>query len=104
MANHAANLRDSLATSAKAFANHEKVPYYTSLGKRPAILFHPFEKDRRHGNFTQRAYARIRKNVEWQDRLCKPHPQRSALPEKWRQTACESDSCNSSDALLMNLF
>ena len=54
--------------------------------------------------FCRTAYRAILKNESWRKRLEKVHSQaRSSLPRedrRWR----ELDSCNSSDALLMNIF
>ena len=58
----------------------------------------------RHGNFIDDSYAAILAKPIWATRLEKPHPRRSALPEKWRDDARELDSSNSSDTLLMNCF
>ncbi len=61
-----------------------------------------FKKDQSkdiHGNFLNSAYRNILGKENWRVRLDKPHPY---FPRK--QEVKELDSCNSSDALLMNIF
>jgi hypothetical protein len=62
------------------------------------------EENAEHGNFLPASYRAILKNDRWHKRLAKPHTSAyQALPReglRWR----ELDSCNSSDALLMNIF
>lgn len=68
------------------------------------MLFEPFDDGARHGSFADESYAAILANPDWRNRLSKPHTQRHVLPEERRDRARELDSCNSSDALLMNFF
>jgi hypothetical protein len=68
------------------------------------VLFASVDGGARHGSFADESYAAILADHAWHARLDKPHAQRYALPEERRATACELDSCNSSDALLMNFF
>ena len=57
-----------------------------------------------HGNFLKETYRAILKEESWGRRLEKVHTQaRSSLPRRDRRWR-ELDSCNSSDALLMNIF
>jgi len=62
------------------------------------------EENAEQGNFLAASYRAILKNDRWHKRLAKPHTSAyQALPRegfRWR----ELDSCNSSDALLMNIF
>jgi hypothetical protein len=57
-----------------------------------------------HGNFIRESYAAIRAHPAWRTRLEKRHTHSRTLPELYRDTAAELDSCMSSDALLMNFF
>ncbi len=103
MTNWALNLRIELARRAREFAAAESVPHYESRGTSPTILF-PTETGKSHGNFAELSYRAILANPSWSARLDKPHTQRRALPEDRQADARELDSCNSSDALLMNCF
>jgi hypothetical protein len=73
-----------------------------SYGEQPVVCYLPSETE--HGNFLPETYRAIRQHQNWSKRLEKVHTQgRSGLPKngyRWR----ELDSCNSSDALLMNVF
>lgn len=75
-----------------------------SYGTPPVVCYLPCEDGVTHGNFAPAAYRAILKNESWNKRLGKVHSlARSWLPRedrRWR----ELDSCNSSDALLMNIF
>ena len=98
-------LRKELADRAERFANANGLTYYRSCGKKdPTILFPGESTTSRHGNFNDKSYAAILAKKSWADRLKKPHSQRWALPQDWREDAKELDSSNSSDALLMNCF
>jgi hypothetical protein len=73
-----------------------------SYGTSPVVVYEP-DGDR-HGNFHPASYAHIVEYEAWRKRLSKVHTSaRVALPKADR-TWCELDSCNSSDALLMNVF
>jgi hypothetical protein len=97
-------LRRELAQRAQAYADKHGMSCYSSLGTDPAVLFVPSEDGMRHGNFLDETFAAIGANPAWARRLHKAHAQRSALPVERRTEAMEPDSCNSSDALLMNVF
>jgi hypothetical protein len=58
----------------------------------------------RHGNFIDASYQAICREPTWNARMQKVHSQVHALPPEKRPSARELDSCNSSDALLMNCF
>lgn len=96
-------LRTQLASLAKRYAETRGIPHYFSLGPNPAVMFEPYDGDR-HGNFLEASYRAILAHPSWRRRECKPHPRRRALPVEKRRQAKELDSCNSSDALLMNVF
>ena len=62
-----------------------------------------FKKDHNkniHGNFLESSYGNILRKEGWRARLEKPHP---SFPGT-KQQVKELDSCNSSDALLINIF
>jgi hypothetical protein len=75
-----------------------------SYGAQPVICYMPSEDGGCHGNFMSASYQAICEDAGWSRRLEKVHTQaRHWLPRedrRWR----ELDSCNSSDALLMNIF
>jgi hypothetical protein len=101
-------LRATLSKLAKKYAeNRCPGSYYYSVGKRdPVVMFEEYQEtgETHHGNFFHDSYKAILANPEWRDRLRKPHQRKSDLPPEKRETAMETDSCNSSDALLMNVF
>jgi hypothetical protein len=97
-------LRCELSARNRAFARGSKLLHVESLGSTPAILYPPYEGEVRHGNFIEKSYAAIMGKAAWQHRLSKTHAQaRTCLPRDGRAWK-ELDSCNSSDALLMNIF
>ena len=102
--NWATALRADLQQRARAFADQRELPYYLSRGEPPAVLFERLPDGSRHGNFHPDAWAAILANHTWRRRIDKPHAQRGALPPEKAEGARELDSCNSSDALLMNCF
>lgn len=97
-------LRRELSTRARRWGEEEGFEFYESLGQHPVVLFPPSTEGASHGNFGRRAWAAISADPDWHARICKPHSRRSALPPEWADGARELDSCNSSDALLMNCF
>lgn len=100
----AALLRRELCARAELYANEYKLPHCLSYGDVPVIAFEPCDDGTRHGNFLPETYRAILDNPNWRKRLTKAHAQaRTSLPKSDRRW-CELDSCNSSDALLMNVF
>lgn len=97
-------LRAELARRAKESARDRGVEFYESLGSAPTVLFERDASGDMHGNFHPDSWRAICANPDWRRRLDKAHPQSSALPQTRRASAKELDSCNSSDALLMNCF
>jgi len=81
------------------------VEHYES--KTGVILF-PQSGDNKdamyYGNFQQNSLEVILADASYKGRLKKVHSRRSGFPSPHNKTACELDSCNSSDALLMNIF
>jgi len=102
-------LRRELSALARSYAKHHGLPGYASNGEVPAVLFIDYDVigerwGRRHGNFLDASYERITGDSAWAARLRKTHTQRHALPVEYCDAALEPDSCNSSDALLMNVL
>jgi len=97
-------LRSQLSHLNRQFAIQHGIPFYESLGTPSTIMFRSFADGARHGNFLDSSYIAILNNNEWKRRLLKPHARKNALPETEGTNACELDSSNSSDALLMNVF
>jgi hypothetical protein len=93
-----------LSQRAKDYANAGSVAFYQSLGPSPVILFPADSSRRTHGNFIAESYRAALGSGPWAQRLGKAHAQRHALPDDRQADAKELDSCNSSDALLMNCF
>jgi hypothetical protein len=101
--NWSAALRAELARRAADIGVSSGLPHYRSKGRNPTVLFEPTTGGR-HGNFHDSSYRAAKSNAKWARRLEKPHPQAAtALPADHAE-ACELDSSNSSDALLVNCF
>lgn len=97
---HASLLRRELCERAHSFAQKHGLPFELSYGGAPAVLYWPVGV--LHGNFFPGSYCEIQARAAWKKRLTKVHTSDS-IPRgehRWR----ELDSCNSSDALLMNVF
>lgn len=98
-------LRRELSERNQAFARMYALPHHLSYGAVPTVAYEPFENGTRHGNFLDASYRAILADRECLRRLTKTHTQaRRSLPQNDRGFWCELDSCNSSDALLMNVF
>jgi hypothetical protein len=100
----AAELRYELSWRNREYARRLNLPHCESYGDPPAICYLPFANSQGHGNFLPESYQAMMKHESWRKRFEKRHSQaRSCLPRAdraWRGL----DSCNSSDALLMNIF
>lgn len=98
-------LRRSLSEHAVRWAKDTGLPHYTSKGKSwKVVLFEECADGAAHGNFEAASWRAIKASKDWAGRLQKAHSQKSALPVEKQPNAKELDSCNSSDALLMNCF
>src|SRR5579884_2781073 len=101
---YATALRQELIQRNRVFALKYDLLHQESYGEKPVICYRPNEENSAHGNFLPETYRAILNNDNWRRRLEKVHTQaRASLPKcdrRWR----ELDSCNSSDALLMNIF
>ena len=93
----AENLRRQLSELAERYAKKYKLPFKSSPGG--VIIFKKDPDKNIHGNFLDSSYRNILERESWRVRLDKPHPSFSG-----EQQVRELDSCNSSDALLMNVF
>ena len=103
--NFASNLRGELSARAQRYARSQGLPHCLSYGEMPAVCFVPHDNEARHGNFMPESYRAILSNPAWRQRLSKVHTLgRRSLPKTERGRWMELDSCNSSDALLMNVF
>ncbi len=96
-------LRRDLSARAHHLARTQNLLHDTSPGSNPVVIF-GHDENGRHGNFHPASYTNIRANPEWLRRLSKVHTasRRSRARKDWQWM--ELDSCNSSDALLMNIF
>lgn len=100
-------LRRDLSIRAHHLARTRHLLHDISPGSIPAVIFghdSGHGEPARHGNFHPAAYTRICANPAWSRRLLKAHTasRRSRARKDWQWR--ELDSCNSSDALLMNIF
>jgi hypothetical protein len=95
-------LRAQLSECGQKYAQAHGLAHQLSYGGVPAVVFESRD-DGRHGNFQSASYRAILRHPEWRRRLSKTHSQSKSLPRTDRRW-CELDSCNSSDALLMNIF
>ncbi len=99
---YVSQLRAQLSECGQKYAHDHGLAHQLSYGEVPAVVFESSEEGR-HGNFLPASYRAILQNPEWRRRLAKPYSQLKSLPRadrRWR----ELDTCNSSDALLMNIF
>ena len=101
---YVSELRLAISECSQRYAAAAGVPHRLSYGGVPAVVFEPDPEGRRHGNFLTASYRAILRNSSWQRRLAKTHSQRKRLPQPASGCWSELDSCNSSDALLMNIF
>lgn len=100
----ASALRRELSLRNMEYARRLALDFRESRGDTPTICYLASQDATQHGNFLPQSYRAILKKEKWRRRLTKPHTSAyQALPRegfRW----CELDSCNSSDALLMNIF
>jgi len=96
-------LRQELRRRNVVFARKHRLAHQLSYGEAPVVCYEP--DGHAHGNFLPETYAAIVANPPWLKRLAKVHTSgRTSLPPNDRGFWAELDSCNSSDALLMNVF
>jgi hypothetical protein len=96
-------LRRDLSARAQHLAHSQNLLHDLSPGDASVVIFGRDEEGR-HGNFHPGSYKNICANPAWLRRLSKVHTasRRSRARKDWQWM--ELDSCNSSDALLMNIF
>lgn len=95
-------LRLELRERSFKFKTKYRLAGQLSYGSSPVVVYEP--DGEQHGNFHRESYRAILMNAAWKKRLTKVHTStRTSLPKTDRKW-CELDSCNSSDALLMNVF
>jgi hypothetical protein len=96
-------LRRDLSARAQHLAHSQNLLHDLSPGDASVVIFGRDEEGR-HGNFHPASYENICANPVWLRRLSKVHTasRRSRARKDWQWM--ELDSCNSSDALLMNIF
>jgi hypothetical protein len=98
-------LRRELSERNQNYARAHGTRPYLSYGEVPTVLFEADADLAQHGNFLLATYRAILQNPSWTKRLYKAHPQaRTCIPRNECGAWYELDSCNSSDALLMNVF
>jgi hypothetical protein len=101
---YASALRRELSVRNREYAQRFALECRESHAGTPVICYLGSAEMALHGNFLPQSYRAILKNENWSRRLAKPHTSAyRALPREgfdWK----ELDSCNSSDALLMNIF
>ena len=99
----ASQLRHELRERNVAFAQKHRLAHQLSYGEAPVVCYD--SDGDAHGNFLPETYPAILANSAWAKRLKKVHTSgRTNLPRNDRGFWAELDSCNSSDALLMNVF
>lgn len=100
---YATQLRRELSERNQQYARQHGLAHGLSHGGQPVVCYEPVGI--LHGNFHPASYEQIRAHPAWTRRLAKAHTsKRTALPTNDRGFWAELDSCNSSDALLMNIF
>jgi hypothetical protein len=101
---YASALRRELSSRNLEYARRLCLEYREGHGEPPVVCYVGSEQSQQHGNFLAQSYRAILNHPSWRKRLAKPHTSAyEALPREglsWH----ELDSCNSSDALLMNIF
>jgi len=104
MLSYAAQLRRELSERGLRFAQKYSLPHSQSYGISPTIVYSPYTDGAQHGNFLDASFRAIAADPAWGRRYDKPHTQFRSLPPCDHGTWKELDSCNSSDALVMNIF
>lgn len=100
---YAASLRRELSDRNIRWAVDNGHAHEISMGKVPAVLYRE-DKSGNHGNFLRETYRRIQQTPDWKRRLSKVHTSARRALQSHDPGRMELDSCNSSDALLMNVF
>jgi hypothetical protein len=101
---YAAMLRRELCARNVSYAALGQVPYVTSYGEVPVVVYQASPCGKKHGNFISASYEAVLKHPEWRRRLDKVHSSADRALPKGDRVWKELDSSMSSDALLMNIF
>lgn len=96
-------LRQELCARNLRWAAEHGFLHEHTVGAVPSVLYRADEQGR-HGNFYPASYRRILIDPGWRQRLAKTHTTARKRLLSHDADRCELDSCNSSDALLMNIF
>jgi hypothetical protein len=100
---YAGQLRRELSARNLEWAAQQKLAHVRSTGSIPPVLYRTDEGGR-HGNFHPQSWRQIQANPAWASRLNKTHTTARRILVSYEAGGSELDSCNSSDALLMNIF
>jgi hypothetical protein len=100
---YALDLRRELSARNLIFAEENGFLYEQTTGSPASVLYRP-DGAGRHGNFHPASYRSILRNESWSRRLAKTHTTARKCLVSHDSERRELDSCNSSDALLMNMF
>ena len=98
-----AELRRELSVRNQLATTRTKSLHELTVGEVPSVIFLQDEGGA-HGNFHPVSYRNICANPEWARRLKKVHTASRKPSYVTGRRWMELDSCNSSDALLMNVF
>ncbi len=101
---YAGDLRRELCYRSQQYAKRRGLTCRESVGNPPVTCFQPSEDGQSHGNFLPETYQNILRHDAWRWRLEKVHTQGRSSFARYERRLRELDSCNSSDALLMNIF
>jgi hypothetical protein len=99
----ALDLRRELSVRNVKWAEENGFLHEQTTGSPSSVLYREDEQGR-HGNFHAASYKRILLNPGWSRRLTKTHTTARKCLVSHDSERRELDSCNSSDALLMNIF
>ncbi len=100
---HAGQLRRELSARNLEWAASQKLPHASSTGRIPAVLYREDENGR-NGNFHPQSWRQLQAHPDWASRLKKTHTSARRILVSYEPGGSELASCNSSDALLMNVF
>jgi hypothetical protein len=100
---YALDLRRELSARNLSWAEQNGFLHELTTGSPASVLYRPDDRGR-HGNFHPASYKRILRNPSWSRRLAKTHTTARKCLVSHDSERRELDSCNSSDALLMNIF
>jgi len=103
---YAGRLRAELRFRALEWAAMYRLPYESTIGERPAVIFaeDPSNVTGGHGNFHPASWRRIQARPEWRRRLNKRHTTARCNTVSHEAGRGELATAASSDALLMNIF